>query len=179
MVEILFAGAGGQGVLTSGEIIAGIGIAKGLKATWSPEYGSAMRGGDANCTVKLTDGDMIYNPAREEPDIALAMNESSYNKFLNIIKPGGVVIVNSDMIDASKNMRDDIKVVNVPCLTLAAEINHPKGANIIMTGAIIKESGLFTEEEGLNAMNENFRKAGKERFEEANTKAFEIGYNFK
>lgn len=177
MKEILFAGAGGQGVLTAGEIVAGIGLSKGLKVTWAPEYGSAMRGGDASCTVKLTEGDMIYNPTRERPDIMLAMNESSYLKFVDLVKPGGSLIVNSDMIDTSDLIRDDIKLIAIPCLTMAQDLNHPKGANIIMTAAIIKESGFFTEEEGLTAMNDNFRKAGKERFEEANTRAFKAGYS--
>lgn len=176
MKEILFAGAGGQGVLTAGDIVADVAITKGLKATWAPEYGSAMRGGDANCTVKLGE-EQIYNPTRENPDILLAMNESSFNKFIDTVKPGGTVIVNSDMIDSSKTTRDDIKIIDIPCMTLAGEIKHPKGANIIMTAVIIKESGFFTEEEGLDGMNGMFKRDGKEKFEEANTKAFKLGYN--
>lgn len=176
MKEILFAGAGGQGVLTAGDIVADIAVTKGLKATWAPEYGSAMRGGDANCTVKLAK-EMIFNPTRENPDILLAMNESSFIKFLPTVKSGGTIIVNSDMVDSSKNTRDDVKIIDVPCMKLAEEIKHPKGANIIMTAVIIKESGFFTEEEGLDGMNGMFNKAGKEKFEEANTKAFKTGYN--
>lgn len=176
MKEILFAGAGGQGVLTAGDIIADIAINKGLKATWAPEYGSAMRGGDANCTVKLGE-EMIYNPTRENPDILLAMNESSLKKFMALVKTGGVILVNSDMVDSSLINRDDVKVVKVPCMKLAEEIKHAKGANIIMTGAIVKELELFTEEEGLQGMNEMFNQAGKGKFEEANTKAFKAGYN--
>lgn len=176
MKEILFAGAGGQGVLTAGDIVADIAVTKGLKATWAPEYGSAMRGGDANCTVKFGE-DEVTNPTRENPDILLAMNESSFDKFIATVKPGGVVIVNSDMIDSSKNTRDDIRIIDVPCMTLAGEIKHPMGANIIMTAVIIKETGDFTEEEGLDGMNGMFNRAGKEKFQEANTKAFKVGYN--
>lgn len=175
MKEILFAGAGGQGVLTAGDIVADIAITKGLKATWAPEYGSAMRGGDANCTVKLGT-EKIYNPTRGNPDILLAMNQSSFNKFVDTVKPGGTVIVNSDMVDSSKVIRDDIKILKIPAITLADEINHVKGANIIMTAIIIKETGYFTEEEGLKGMNNMFAKAGKEKFQESNVKAFKLGY---
>lgn len=176
MIEILFAGAGGQGVLTAGDIVAEVAISKGLETTWAPEYGSAMRGGDANCTVKFGEN-KIYNPTRSNPDILLAMNESSFDKFIETVEPGGTVVVNSDMIDSSKNKRDDIKIIDIPCMTLASEINHPMGANIIMTAVIIKESETFTEKEGLAGMNEMFNRTGKGRFEEANTKAFKLGYS--
>lgn len=55
-------------------------------------------------------------------------------------------------------------------MTIANELNHPKGANIVMAGVIVKETGYFTEEEALNGMNDMFRKKGKEQFEELNTK---------
>ena len=77
MKEIIFAGAGGQGVLTSGLILSEIAIHNKLNTTWVPEYGSAMRGGDANCTVKFGK-ERVYNPSREEADILLAMNQSSF-----------------------------------------------------------------------------------------------------
>ncbi|KDR96479.1 2-oxoglutarate ferredoxin oxidoreductase subunit gamma [Peptoclostridium litorale DSM 5388] len=177
MKEIVFAGFGGQGVLTSGLLISQIAVHKGANATWIPSYGSAMRGGTANCTVKYGDGD-IYNPSQEEPDVLLAMNVPSFNKFINMVKPGGTVIVNSDLVTCDLNVRDDVNIVKVPCSGMANEINHAKGANIIMAGAIVKVTGDFTEKEAINGMNDMFRKKGKEKFEEINTKAFKAGYNF-
>ncbi|OFI05497.1 2-oxoglutarate ferredoxin oxidoreductase subunit gamma [Clostridium acetireducens DSM 10703] len=177
MKEIVFAGAGGQGVLTSGLLISQIAVFKGYHATWIPQYGSAMRGGTANCTVKFGE-EYIYNPSQEEPDILLAMNTPSFNKFLPLVKPGGTIIVNSDMVDTKENKRDDITIIEVPCVKLAKDANHPKGANIIMAAVIVKVSKDFTEEEALNGMNDMFRKKGKEKFEAMNTKAFKIGYNF-
>lgn len=178
MKEILFAGAGGQGVLTAGDIVADIAVSKGYKTTWAPEYGSAMRGGDANCTVKVSRDEMIYNPTRSKPDILLAMNQSSFNKFIDTVKEGGTVIINSDMVEANTE-RKDIKLIEVPSMTMAKEIKHERGANIIMTAIIIKELDMFTEQEGLDGMNGMFRRGGKEKFEEANTKAFKTGYAFK
>lgn len=177
MKEIVFAGAGGQGVLTSGLLISQIAVFKGHHATWIPQYGSAMRGGTANCTVKFGE-EYVYNPSQEEPDILLAMNNPSFEKFLPLVKAGGIIIVNSDMVDSSVNTRDDINIVEVPCLTMAKDLNHPKGANIIMAGVIVKVSEDFTKEEALNGMNDMFRKKGKEKFEEMNTKAFKAGYNY-
>lgn len=176
MKEIIFAGSGGQGVLTSGLLISQIAIFKGYHATWIPQYGSAMRGGDANCTVKFGET-MIYNPTLGEPDIVLAMNASSFKQFLPLVKKGGTIIVNSDMVDSTLNTRDDIKVVSIPCMSMAEEINHPLGANIIMAGAIVKATGYFTEEEALNGMNDMFKKKGKEKFEASNTRAFKAGYS--
>ena len=177
MKEILFAGSGGQGVLTSGEVMLNVAIAEDYKATWTPEYGSAMRGGDASCTVKFSKSE-IYNPMREEPDVLLAMNQSSLDKHLDSVSEDGVVVINSDMVQLPEDIREDLSIVKVPCMTLSEEIKHPRGANIIMAAVILRETG-FEEEAGLKGMNDMFNKAGKGKFEEANTKAFKAGYSFK
>lgn len=177
MNEIVFAGFGGQGVLTSGLIISSIAVSKGLNATWIPSYGSAMRGGTANCTVKFGK-EIIYNPAQEEPNIVLAMNTPSFNKFIDIVAPGGTVVINTDMVSTEANARDDITIVEVPCNSIANEMKHPKGANIVMSGVIIKLLNEFTEEEAIDGMNEMFDKKGKGKFKEMNTKAMKFGFDF-
>ncbi|MFA9422513.1 MAG: 2-oxoacid:acceptor oxidoreductase family protein [Sedimentibacter sp.] len=176
MKEIIFAGAGGQGVLTSGLLISQIAVFKGYHATWIPQYGSAMRGGTANCTVKFGE-EYIYNPSQEEPDILLAMNTASYKKFLSIVKPGGTIVVNSDLV-VMESKRSDVNIVEVPCITIAKKMNHAKGANIVMAGVIVKISGDFTKDEAIRGMNDMFKKKGKEKYEELNTNAFEAGFNF-
>lgn len=177
MKEVVFAGLGGQGVLTCGLVISQIAVAKEYNATWIPQYGAAMRGGTANCTVKFGEG-MVYNPAQEEPNILLAMNNPSFNKFVSIVASGGIVVVDSSLVTCDTSVRDDITVIKVPSTEMAIELGHAKGANIIMAGVIAKASGDFTEEEGLNGMNEMFRKKGKSKFEAINSKAFKLGYNF-
>jgi len=172
MKEIVFAGFGGQGVLTAGLLMSQMAIFKGYHATWSPQYGSAMRGGTANCTVKFGEDSI------DEPDIVLAMNIPAFKQFIPVVKSGGTIVVNSDMVDTSLNTRDDIKIIEVPCMTIANELNHPKGANIVMAGVIVKESGYFTEEEALEGMNDMFRKKGKEKFEALNSAALKAGYSF-
>lgn len=175
MKEIVFAGFGGQGVLTSGLVISDIAAAKKLKVTWMPSYGSAMRGGTANCTVKYGEG-TIFNPSLEEPDVLLAMNNPSYLMFINKVKPGGIVVINSELVTCNLGNRKDITIYKIPCNSIAAKLEHAKGANIVMTGVIVKAMGDFTEEEAIKAMNHMFAKKGKSKFEEINTKAFKAGY---
>jgi 2-oxoglutarate ferredoxin oxidoreductase subunit gamma len=177
MKEIVFAGAGGQGVLTSGLVFSEIAVHKGFNATWIPSYGSAMRGGTANCTVKFGE-EKIYNPSQEEPNILLAMNVPSFQKFIGMVAPGGTVVIDTDLVVCDLNVRDDVKIISVPSSRLAKEINHKQGANIIMAAVILKATGDFTQEEGLKGMNGMFRKKGKEKFEEINSKAFTVGWNF-
>lgn len=176
MREIVYAGFGGQGVLTSGLVMSQVAVFKGQNATWVPSYGSAMRGGTANCTVKYGK-DTIYNPAQEEPDFLLAMNGPSFEAFHSIVKPGGIILVNTDMVTGNLNVRDDVTVCGLACNTLAHEIGQPRGANIIAAAAIIKLAGDFSMEDGIQGMNDMFRKKGKQKFEAANMKAFECGYN--
>jgi 2-oxoglutarate ferredoxin oxidoreductase subunit gamma len=176
MKEIVFAGSGGQGVLTCGLIVSDIAAAKGLRVSWVPSYGSAMRGGTANCTVKYcSDGD-IYNPSQEEPNFLLAMNEPSLLKFLPIVAPGGTVLM-GDSVAAPQDARQDIVFVKVNCTEIATGLNNPKGANIVMTGAVIKLMGDFNRDEAILAMNRMFEKKGKTQFNTANAQTFEAGYN--
>lgn len=177
MKEIVFAGLGGQGVLTAGLVISQIAVSKDMNATWIPQYGAAMRGGTANCTVKFGEG-MVYNPTQEEPNILLAMNNPSFQKFVGIVAPGGTVIIDSSLVTCDTNVRDDITVISIPSSEMALEIGHSKGANIIMAGIIARVTEDFTEAEGISGMNSMFSKKGKSKFEELNTKAFQLGYNF-
>ncbi|PLX31477.1 MAG: keto:oxoacid ferredoxin oxidoreductase [Clostridiales bacterium] len=177
MKEVLFAGLGGQGVLTAGLVISQIAVSKDMNATWIPQYGAAMRGGTANCTVKFGEG-MIYNPSQEEPDILLAMNNPSFQKFVGLVAPGGTVVIDSSLVTCDTSVRDDITIVSLPSSEMALEIGHAKGANIVMAGVIAKVSGDFTEQEGVDGMNMMLDKKGKGKFKELNTKAFKLGYNF-
>ena len=175
MREIVFAGFGGQGVLTAGLIVSQIALFKGMNATWMPAYGAAQRGGTANCTVKYGN-EKIYNVGQQKPDLVLAMNTPSFKKFVSMVKPGGTILVNADMLTCNTKVRDDISVVPVHCNQFADSVGNSKGANIVMIGAITKLLGDFTHDEGRDGMNDMFRKKGKTKFESANVAAFEAGY---
>lgn len=179
MKEIVFAGFGGQGVLTAGLIVSQIALYSGYNATWMPSYGATMRGGTANCTVKFGP-DMIYCPAQEEPDVLLAMNAPSLKRFAPIIAPNGLLVYNSDMITKSdlEGLRPDICAVGVPCLHLADQVKNQKGANIVMIGVIMKLLNEFDQQACVDGMNDMFRKKGKAKFETGNTAAFNAGYDY-
>lgn len=175
MKEIVFAGSGGQGVLTAGLIVSDIAATDGINVTWVPSYGSAMRGGTANCTVKYCEN-TIYNPSQEQPDVLLAMNDPSLEKFLPLVAPNGIVVI-GDLVVIPEGARDDVTYVRVNATEIAANLNNPKGANIVMTGAIVKIMGDFTKDAAVAAMNHMFEKKGKSKFNEANAKAFDAGYD--
>ena len=175
MREVLFAGFGGQGVLTAGLILSQIALYSGSNATWMPSYGAAMRGGTANCTVHYGEGP-IYNPGQQRPDLLLAMNTPSFLKFRDMVRPGGILLYNRDMMTQEAAARADIRLVPVACNQIADRLKTPRGANIVMIGAIVKLLGDFRYETGLMGMNDMFRKKGKERFEAQNTAAFQAGY---
>lgn len=177
MRELVFSGFGGQGVLTAGLIISQIALYKGKNATWMPAYGAAMRGGTANCTVKYGEEE-IANPGQQTPDLLLAMNTPAYLKFKDMVKPGGIVLVNSDMLTSDEKVKENVRIVKIPCNHLADEAKNPKGANIVMIGAIVHLLQDFTEDEGIIGMNDMFRKKGKDKFENLNVAAFRKGYEY-
>lgn len=175
--ELLFAGFGGQGVLTAGLIVAQIALYRGYFATWMPSYGAAMRGGTANCTVHYSK-EFIFNPGRQEPDLLLAMNMPSYEKFRSLVRPGGVVIANADIVQPAESEADGVNILMIPCNTIADQLGNPKGANIVMVGAMMRWLGDVSQEEGVAGMNDMFHKKGKEKFEALNEAAFCAGYAY-
>ncbi|WP_317855182.1 2-oxoacid:acceptor oxidoreductase family protein [Chakrabartyella piscis] len=176
MKELVFAGFGGQGVLTSGLIVSDMAVRYGANATWIPSYGSAMRGGTANCTVKYGTR-FIHNPSQEKPDVLMAMNQLSLLAFGKLVKENGAIFV-SEMVDASVFERTDVKVYTIPCHEIADEIGHAKGANIVLTGAILHYLGDHTLEEGLSSMDIMFGKKGKTKYAQLNEMAMRRGYEY-
>ena len=116
--EMICAGFGGQGVLTAGMILINAGMELDKNVLFYPSYGSEMRGGTANCTVKISDG-LIASPISKNPDILLTMNTPAIDKFEDQLKPGGLLLVNSSIVPEDRTYRDDIKVVKIPATDIA------------------------------------------------------------
>ena len=173
-MEIVFAGFGGQGVLTSGLIVAEMALEEGKNVTWMPAYGPTMRGGKAYSVVKYTDG-MIGGPDMEELDILVAMNEPSL-EYLTYMKDGGTVVINTNNVPADAAIDGKYRVVPVACMDLAQKANNPKAANIVAIGALIKACGLFTEEQSKKVLKQIFVDKGKEKYTAMNEAAFMAGY---
>lgn len=170
--QIVIAGFGGQGLLFAGKVLAYAGLIEGRELSWLPSYGPEMRGGTANCSVCLSD-EAIGSPLVTNPNVLVAMNRPSLEKFVNEVEPGGVILLDSSLIDVQVE-RDDVTTYYVPASTLAEE-NGLKGlANIILVGKLFKEVG-FCSEETLDKALQKCIPARKASMLDFNRKAIEIG----
>lgn len=173
--NILIAGFGGQGVLFAGKALAKMAMHSDLHVTWLPSYGPEMRGGAANCSVIISDDD-IGSPLVPNPDILIAFNIPSFDKFVPNVKPGGSVFADSTMID-KKTDRTDINAYYIPASKIADE-NGLKGlANVVVLGYILKKTGIF-EYDAFLADILSAIPASKSALIEGNTKALRLGYEF-
>ena len=170
--QILIAGFGGQGILFAGKFLAYKGLLEDLQVSWLPSYGPEMRGGTANCSVCLSDSP-IGSPLVLHPDILMALNAPSFDKFIGAVVPGGVAVIDSSLI-SQRTDRTDIKAFYIPATQLAAEQNLEGLANIIAVGKILKETGFAS----LEAVEKGIRKsvpARKQNLVEANLRAVRLG----
>ncbi len=134
--EFLFAGFGGQGVMFAGQVLAYAAMDNGKQVTWIPSYGPEMRGGTANCTVVIADEE-IGSPLVNYPPAILVMNLPSLEKYEPMVKPGGVLVVNSSMVDREVQ-RKDSTWVSLPCNEMAEEAGDKRMANIVALGALLE-----------------------------------------
>lgn len=172
---MLFAGFGGQGILFSGKQMAKSAMYAGKNVSWLPSYGPEMRGGAANCSVIISDEE-VGSPLVTNPDVLVAMNLPSYDKFEASVKAGGYLIVDSSLINKKSN-RTDIDVCYIPATAIASE-NHIEGmANVIVLGQLLKLTGLFDYDTFLADMLRGIPES-KAALIEKNKKALELGYNY-
>jgi len=149
--ELILSGFGGQGIMFAGQILSYAAMDAGREVTWIPSYGPEMRGGTANCTVVIAD-DEIGSPVVKNPDAALAMNLPSLDKYESLVKPGGVLVVNSSMVDRAPQ-RKDIRAIPVPCNEIADELGNSRLANMVAVGALVAASGVLSVEDIEAALN--------------------------
>ena len=173
--SILLAGFGGQGVLFAGKFLAYKGMVQGKQLSWLPSYGPEMRGGTANCSVILSDTP-VGSPIITNPDVLVAMNLPSLQKFVDTVVPGGVIILDSTLIDA-KVERTDVKVCYVPATQMAKDAGFSTLANMILTGKVLKESDAVAFD-GNKETLEAFIPAKKANLIDINCQALQAGYDF-
>ncbi|MER3458950.1 MAG: 2-oxoacid:ferredoxin oxidoreductase subunit gamma, partial [Chloroflexota bacterium] len=133
--EIIISGFGGQGALFAGQLLAYAGMNEGKHVTWIPSYGPEMRGGTAHCTVVISD-EPIGSPLVRHPSVAIVMNNPSLDKYQPLVKPGGVLIVNSSLI-TQPITREDIRVALIPASAVADELGDSRLMNIVLLGALL------------------------------------------
>ena len=172
MKEFIFAGFGGQGMLLIGKFLAMACMLDGKHVSWLPSYGPEMRGGTANCSVIVSDEE-IGSPLIENPDVVVAMNLPSLDKFESTVKPGGLLVINSSIIDR-KSTRDDVTVVYCDANRLAESVNNPKGANVAILGAMLAKCDIVDNDKMIEAIRIELGER-KARFLEGNKAALAAG----
>ena len=173
--QILLAGFGGQGILFAGKFLAYKGLVQDMQVSWLPSYGPEMRGGTANCNVILSDTP-VGSPIITTPDVLVAMNLPSLQKFVDTVAPGGIIILDSTLI-AAKVERADVKVCYVPATQIAKDAGFPSLANMVLVGKLLKESGCAAFD-GNKETLETFIPAKKAGLIDANCQALQMGYDY-
>lgn len=142
--RMIIAGFGGQGIVFTGQLLAEIGMRQGYNVTVFPSYGPEMRGGTANCTTVIST-DAIYSPIVASPNILVAMNQPSLDKFEACTEGKGLVLINSSLAQ-SETKREDIAYLEVPATETAAHLGDVRIANMVAVGALNSQLSLFPNE---------------------------------
>ena len=174
--QILIAGFGGQGILFAGKFLAYKGLTEDKQVSWLPSYGPEMRGGTANCNVILSETP-IGSPIITQPDVLIAMNLPSLQKYIDTVAPGGQVYVDSALIEV-KVERTDVQVFYIPATQMAKDAGIASLANMIIVGSLLENNPELSFE-GTEAVVEQLVPAKKAALVELNKKALLLGKEYK
>ena len=175
LIKTIFSGFGGQGVIMMGYLLAVAGMYEEKNVTCLPSYGAEVRGGTANCTVVVSTEE-IASPVASEPEFAVLMNNPSLFRFQNQVQSGGILFLNSSMIE-SRPIRGDLEIYEIPINDLAKKIPGNKVANIIMLGAFIKKTEVVSLDTMTHALRETFGHKNPTIFK-SNKAALLLGYDY-
>ena len=173
--QILIAGFGGQGILFAGKFLAYKGLLEDLQVSWLPSYGPEMRGGTANCNVILSE-EAVGSPIVTDPDVLIAMNLPSLEKYVDTVVPGGQIYVDSTLI-SKKVERSDVQVFYIPATKMANDAGVPTLANMVMMGCVLKNNPELTFDGTAETM-QKLVPAKKADLVELNMKALEAGRDY-
>jgi len=178
LFEMICAGFGGQGILFLGDMLAEAAVRENLKTTFFPTYGVAMRGGTANCIVTISDEE-IGSPLLDQPNGGLILNQPSLEKFQSLVRPGGLIVANSTLIDSAAFTRaDDVRVVWIPATTMGREIvGTEKSANVIILGAFLRQEPVV-KVETIDTIIRDYAFKSKPHLIEKNLMAFHAGLEY-
>lgn len=143
-IDLIVSGFGGQGIQAAGKLIAYAGMLENKHVSFLPSYGPEMRGGTSNCHVIVSD-EPIGSPILNSAAALMAMNRPSLDKFESYLVPGGIILVDSSLVNRSPE-RKDVKVFEIPATKIASDMGNLAFANIIMLGKLIAETGIVSNE---------------------------------
>jgi 2-oxoglutarate ferredoxin oxidoreductase subunit gamma len=170
--EVMFAGFGGQGILLSGKILAYAAMQEGAEVAWIPSYGPEMRGGTAYCTVVVSDRP-IGSPIIKNPRHLVAMNRPSLEKFAAVVKPGGVILINTSLIPIDSG-RTDVDELKIAAVDIAGKVGTTKAANIVALAAFVARSKVVNLKTLVACVKEEFAKKSAKVID-LNLKAIDAG----
>jgi 2-oxoglutarate ferredoxin oxidoreductase subunit gamma len=173
--NIMIAGFGGQGVILAGNVLAYACIDAGKNVCAMASYGAEVRGGTAKAIISISDEE-IDSPIITQPNLAIIMNAPSFIKYIDTIRPGSAVIINSSMIDAGLAEKNNLDIVGIDATNLAIKMGNIKVANIILLGAMIKKTKILEPQSVINGMKRAFYK-GKKGLYYINENAFRTGFD--
>jgi 2-oxoglutarate ferredoxin oxidoreductase subunit gamma len=139
--KIILAGFGGQGMMLLGKLLAQAAMADGKQVTYFPSYGTEVRGGTAVYHL-IVSSEEIFSPIIEEADTLIVMNQPSYQKFKGMLKPNGLLLLNTSMIKV--NNTHDATIYKVPATEIASKLGNVLVSNIVMLGAYLAIKKLFS-----------------------------------
>ncbi len=174
--QIVLAGFGGQGILFAGKVLAYTSLEAERNVTWLPSYGPEMRGGTCNCSIVVSDGKAVGSPVISNPDVLIALNRPSLDKFEKTVAPGGYIIYDDSLVDREVE-RTDVNVIKIPATELTLEHHLETLANMIILGKMLKVTGLFTTDEIKVGIEKSVPKS-KEWLVEKNIEAVNLGFNY-
>lgn len=149
--EIVVAGFGGQGIMLTGKVLAQTAMKAGKEVTYMPAYGAEVRGGTANCMVIIAEKAIVC-PVVVRHDSLIVLNKASLNKFGPRLKNGGLLIMNSSLIDTEPQLDDSIEIIPIPADELAVELGSKKSANMVALGAYLQKRGYLTADGAAQAL---------------------------
>ena len=173
--SIIIAGFGGQGILSAGKMAAEAALSEGHEVSWFPSYGPEMRGGTANCSVVISEQD-IGSPVINDADVLIALNQPSLDKFENMVKPGGIVIIDASLIKTAPK-RSDIRFFPIPSSDIANELGNMAYATIVLLGCLSQASGCFNRASFEEALRDVLPER-RHHMIPANLEAFDKGASF-
>jgi 2-oxoglutarate ferredoxin oxidoreductase subunit gamma len=170
--KIIIAGAGGQGIMLLGKVLAEAALREGKYISWFPSYGAEVRGGTANCMVVISQEE-IPSPYIEKANTMVIMNQPSWVKFKNRISPKGLFILNASLMERDSDPTN-AEILKYPFTQLAVELGNIKVANMIALGALIAKKRLVSPQTVIDTI-EAMAPPGKRALIEINKKALRTG----
>lgn len=171
--DVFISGFGGQGVLLAGNLLGYAAIHEGKNVSFFPSYGVEKRGGAAMCTVVVADGE-VGSPVVGSPSVSVILNQASFDKYASRVKPGGICIVNTSLVETGDFDRSDIELIPIPMNDIAVQLGDARMVNMVAVGAYAAKTGVVS----LQSLEEALRETLPERnhkYIPANINAIEAG----